>query len=80
MRVPAEFLPHRGPVPAAVVEPQRYLGKSVQRPVLAVEGRGAPGDIGAVPRLRREFGLRGIDAGDMEHEWHRLAVRGHHER
>ena len=38
VRVPAEFLPHRGPVPAAVVEPQRYLDESVQRLMLAVEG------------------------------------------
>ena len=76
LRVLAQFPLHRGPVPAAVVEPQRYLDESVQRPVLAVEGGGAPGDIGAIPRLRREFGLRGIDAGDMEHERHRPAGRG----
>jgi hypothetical protein len=64
-----------------VVEPQRYLDESVQRPVLALEGRGAPGDIGAIRRLRREFGLRGIDAGDMEHERYRPTGRGgHHQR
>jgi hypothetical protein len=37
----AQFPLHRGPVPAAVVEPQRYLDESVQRPVLEVEGGGA---------------------------------------
>ncbi len=70
VRVLAQFPLHRGPVPAAVVEPQRYLDETAQRPVLAVEGGGAPGDIGAVPRLRREFDLRRVDPGDMEHERH----------
>ena len=72
---------HRGPVPAAVVEPQRYLGETAQRPVLAVEGGGAPGDIGAVPRLRRELRLRRVDPGDMEHERHRpTGCRAQHQR
>jgi hypothetical protein len=74
-----QFPLHRGPVPAAVVEPQRYLDESVHRPVLAVEGGGAPGEIGAIRRLRREFGLRGVDAGDTEHERHPPAGLGQHQ-
>ena len=73
--MPAEFPLHCGPVRAAMTQPQCYLGESVERLMLTVEGRGTPGDISAISRLRRELHLGGVDPGDMEHERPRAAIR-----
>ena len=70
VRTLAEFPPDRRPVPAAVPEPQRDLDESGQGRVVPVERGRAPRDEGAVARLRRELGLRGVDPRDAEHERH----------